>query len=439
MRWTAVIAIALLAACQGEKQADTRGPEDFNFTAMIEPQGGAKLQRIEVPAAALVAIKRWDFGDIRVFDGRGKALPIAQLDRSERDRPQRHDVPTYPIASSAAAPAGPAVSIEVARPGQTISIATGDMVNRESTAILIDTRALSEPAVELWLDATLPPNQLIDCTVESSGDLKSWEHVTDQVLFSPGPSRPMPDRWQRIELAGVDLRKRYLRVRWKADPGVAMGAATVVTSKTVPPQRIALATRGVQLDNSHNLRFAGRPIARFAAIRLTASTVDGFVPFRLYGRGADEQPWILLGSAKVRLDGRAESLELHDAHFTQYRIEADERSSGFSEVPKIELEVEPLTLLAAFNGQPPYRFAAGNDRAENKMFAPSDLAEPKMLEAELPLAKVEAAAAPIIALDAGAADGSFTPGKLVLWGALLLGTGVLAFGAIRLLRANAVP
>ena len=32
--------------------------------------GGAALQRIEVPAAALVALKRPDLGDIRVFDGR---------------------------------------------------------------------------------------------------------------------------------------------------------------------------------------------------------------------------------------------------------------------------------------------------------------------------------------------------------------------------------
>jgi hypothetical protein len=44
---------------------------------------------------------------------------------------------------------------------------------------------------------------------------------------------------------------------------------------------------------------------------------------------------------------------------------------------------------------------------------------------------------PVIDLAPSEPDGPFTPRKLTLWGALLLGVAVLAFAAIRLLRSNA--
>ena len=48
-----------------------------------------------------------------------------------------------------------------------------------------------------------------------------------------------------------------------------------------------------------------------------------------------------------------------------------------------------------------------------------------------------AAPQPVIALQAGAADGAFDPRKGLLWAALLLGVGVLGFAAFRLARAPA--
>lgn len=436
MRWTALIALSLLAACQGEQQADTRGPEDFNFTAMVEPQGSAALQRIEVPAAALVAIKRADLGDIRVFDRRGKALSIARLDLATAGEQLSHSVPTYPIAGTAAAPGGPAVSIEIAQPGQTVSVEAGGGVQAsDMAAALVDTRTLEEPVVAVVLDADLPAQTPVAFTLEASADLKTWDQLGDKVLFSPGAGQA-PLGGARIALPGVDLHQRYLRLSWKTAPGIAVRRADVVTAKAAPPPRVSLATTGAKLDDAHNLRFSAPWPAPLTAVGVTGTGADGVVPVKLYGRDADEQVWQPLSAAVLRPGGKPALLELGGARHAQYRIEADERSAGFSEAPQIALEVEPLTLLAAFNGQPPYRLAAGNSKAEGKLFAPGDLAEPKVLAGELPLAKVEAAPPSVIALDAGQADGPFTPRKLVLWGALLLGTAVLAFGAIRLLRAN---
>jgi Protein of unknown function (DUF3999) len=439
MRRFALIALALLAACGGEKAVEPKNADDFGFNAAVEPQGSGAVQRIEVPAAALVALKREDMGDIRVFDGRGKALSIARFGASAQGAAMSHKVPTYPIAGTAAAPGGPAVSIEIAQPGQTVSVeANGASPGNDTAAALVDTRALEDPAVAVVLDADLPAQTPVSFTLEASSDLKSWDTLGDRVLFSPGTGQA-PLGGARIALPGVDLEKRYLRLSWKAAQGVAVRDITVLTAKTAPPRRTTLAAAGAKLDDPHNLRFSLPSPAPLAAILVTGTEADGMVPVKLYGREAVERPWVLLSVATVRPGGKAAMLDFDGVRYAQYRIEADERSAGFSEAPKIAVEVEPLTLLAAFNGQPPYRLATGNAKAESKLFAPSELAEPKVLEGTLPLAKVEAAPPPVIALNAGATDSPFAPRKLALWGALLLGTALLAYGAIRLLKANAAP
>ncbi len=436
MRWTAIVAMALLAACQQKTASEPNGADGFAFSAALEPQGSAALQRIEVPAAALVAIQREDMGDIRVFDGRGKPLSIARLDTAEPGAQAGQAVAVYPIAGTAAAPDGPAVSISIAQPGQTVLVeANGGAMGSGTAAALIDTRALTDPAVAVVLDADLPAQTPVAFTLEASGDLRAWEPLGEKVLFSPGAGQA-PLGGTRISLPGVDLEKRYLRLSWKAAPGIAVRGAEVVTAREVPRPRLTLASNGAKLGDAHNLIFSAPSNAPIAAIGVTGTQADGVVPIKLYGRDAKERLWLPLSAATVRADGKAALLELGGSRFAQYRIEADARSAGFSAAPKLELQVEPLSLLAAFNGQPPYRLVAGNAKAEGKLFAPQDLAEPKVLAGDLPLAKVEATPPPIIALDAGQADGPFTPRKLVLWGALLLGTAVLAFGAIRLLRAN---
>lgn len=436
MRRIMLIAAALLAACQGEQVAEPTRAEAFSFTAAVEPQGPTALQRIEVPAAALAAIRREDLGDIRVFDGRGKVLPLARLAPDGQDAQQGHAVPAYPVAGTAAAPGGAAVSIEIAQPGQTVSVETGGAAGSDTAAVLIDTRALEDPAVALALDTDLPAQVPVTFTLEASGDLKAWEPLGDKVLFSPGAGQA-PLGGARIALPGANLHQRYLRLSWKALPGLAVHGAEVFTAKAAPPARVTLATRGAKLADDYNLRFAAPIATPLAAIAVTSGTGDGVVPLRLYGRDVDEAPWAPLSAATMRSGARPAVFDVPGATYKHYRIEADPRGAGFSEAPRIELQLEPLTLLAAFNGRPPYRLAAGNPRAEPGFFAPQDLAESKIEVGKLPTASVTAAPPPAIALAPGADEGSFAPRKLVLWGALLLGTAVLAFGAIRLLRANA--
>lgn len=433
MRWTALIALSLLAACS-QQSADERG---FAYTAAVEPQGSAPVQRIALPIAALVAIKRDDLGDVRLLDARGKSLPLARLDQTGAEAVTRRKVPLYPVAAGSPGAAAAGVSIAVAQPGQTVSIeANGSAAQVGMAAAIIDSRALNEPAVGLDLDLDLPAQAPVSFTLEASADLKVWDLLAEKVLFSPSLGQP-PLGGARIALPGSDLEQRYLRLSWKAVAGVKLRGAFVDTAKTAPAPPLPLTTRGAALDNAHHLRLAVPTPAPLAGIELAGTRADGLIPLRLYGRDAPEQAWQSLGAATLRGDGRTARFDLTGAALRQYKVEADRRSAGFSQAPAVTLQVRPLTVLAAFNGEAPYSLVAGNAAAESKYFAPADLAEARVLAGELPLAKVAPSPPPVIDLGPGAADTPFAPRKLMLWGALLLATAVLAWGAIRMLRANA--
>ena len=48
---------------------------------------------------------------------------------------------------------------------------------------------------------------------------------------------------------------------------------------------------------------------------------------------------------------------------TSFRVEADSRTAGFSAVPKLDLLFDPVELLVALSGTPPYRLAVGQASA----------------------------------------------------------------------------
>lgn len=433
MRKSGLIALALLAACS----QPSANKDDFTFAAAVEPQKGAMVQRIALPGGALAAIKREDLGDVRLLDAHGKTLPLARLDQTGTEAVTRREVPLYPIAFGPESQGTPAVSISVAQPGQTISVeASGSAALPGMSAALLDNRALDEPVVGLDLDIDLPAQSPITFTLEVSNDLKSWDLLAEKVLFSPAKGQ-MPLGGARIALPGSDLTQRYLRLSWKTQAGVTLRGAALETAKAAPVPSIALASTGAVQDDAHNLRLSLSTPAPLTGIELASRRADGMVPVRLYGRQAQERPWQPLAAATLRGDDRPARFDLPGSTFRQYKVEADQRSGGFSAPPAVTVHLQPMVLLGAFNGEAPYRLVAGNAAAEGKYFTPADLTDGKVQASDLPFAKLAPSALPVIELSAGAADSPFAPRKLALWAALLLGTAVLAWGAMRLLRANA--
>ncbi|WP_174280459.1 DUF3999 family protein, partial [Sphingomonas bacterium] len=77
-RWHGIPLLAsaatLLLAATG---SDT--PADYTVRARVTPVGRASMQRIELPGPVLAALQRADGGDLRLFDAKGRRVPIARV------------------------------------------------------------------------------------------------------------------------------------------------------------------------------------------------------------------------------------------------------------------------------------------------------------------------------------------------------------------------
>lgn len=435
-------ALAGLAACSASEAPEPKKPDDFAQVLAVAPQNDGKLGRVVLPAAAVAEIKRPDLGDVRIFDAKGRTLSLALgYDRSgESSLLKSHDLPAIPLSA-----------LQVGAPGQVrVAVRTGDATAIEVTAtdaadatdqrasILIDTRTLTLPVVGLELTTSLPKQTPVTFTLESGTDLKTWEPLAEKVLLRPG-NDPEVLGTPRIALPSVSLKDRYIRISWNAGPDIAVAGAKVFEAIERQPARVELETSGAKLSNPHELRFAPQISVPIAAVKLDMTGQDGIVPVQLFGRNDRSEPWGLLASGTLKQGGGPLELELSGATLREYRLAADTRSSGFSKEPKVSLEVDPITVFAAFNGEGPFNLAVGHAGAKPAWFDPADLGTSSdLLRAWRQQAEVASAGeAPVILLAPAAPETPFDPRTLALWGALLLGTAVLAFAAWRLMRANA--
>ena len=194
----------------------------------------------------------------------------------------------------------------------------------------------------------------------------------------------------------------------------------------------------MSLANAHKLLFDLPAMARLGAIRLTDSASDGVIPAKLFGRKLADDPWTFLSATTLRPGGGATFQDLSGPPMTSYQIVADSRTVGFSAPPTLELLFNPIDLLVALSGTPPYRLAVGQRDAPATYLTLAEIAShgvPLKL-ADLPSVNFAPPSKPplIVAVQATAPEKLLEPRKLMLWAALLIGTMVLAFAAVRLMR-----
>jgi hypothetical protein len=441
-----VLIVMTAASCNQAPGADASKPEAYAALFPLEPAKGGSLQRLTLPAAALVALKRTDLGDVRVFDASGRMVPLAPVEGSSSgDSRHRVSVPVYPVVGPANALDNSGLLIRIEDDGLARVVTVGSSTPLDSRAasppaVLLDTHTLREPANTIALDAEIPANQPVTLTLLTSANLKDWEPLAEKTLFRPTDG-PKLLGGAEIALPGVDLHGRYVGITCSDPAGVKLRGASVITSAIARPARFAIATSAVPLTNAHELRFDLPNMAQLAAIRLIESGPDGVIPVKLYGRNQTDDPWTLLSATTLRPGSGGNALDHSGSPMASYRLEADRRTAGFSSAPKLELLLDPVELLVALSGTPPYRLAVGQVAAPPSYLTLAEIgpqASPLEL-ANLPQARLAGPLEPpVIALESGSADGALEPRKLVLWAALLLGTLTLAFAAIRMLRVAAM-
>lgn len=442
-RLAAVLLALAAAACDRAPAADPAAPNQFALRLTVEPVTGGAVQRVILPAQALVAVQRADLGDIRVFDGRGKPLALARGDGAAEAR-QSVTLGGFALRGSPAALTAPGSAIRIEDHGtaRVVTIGAAAQAEQQLSASLIDTRAVADPVVGIALDVTLADRRATTFTLHSSADLQTWQPLAERVLFSPAPGAPSLGG-SVLALPGISLKDRYLRVDWEPGSGAAFRAATITTARTAPLPRAIVTSTGLQLEDAHHARFTVPFAAPLGAIRLEQTGPDGVVPVQIFARNNPERPWTMLAAATLRPDAAGGQdktgtvIDLPPGNWRDYRITADQRSAGFSAAPKVDLLLDGVEIWAAFNGAPPYTLAVGAPAAAPRYLPAADLVPAAMRQAgPLPIARIDLTGRPAapIAVQPDR-ESPFEPRKLALWAVLLLATGILAFAAIRLLRA----
>ena len=442
MKRLLVLAALLAAACTSKPPPGADVPEAYAVQLAVTPAPGGGAQRIALPPTALVALRGAGWGDVRVFDQRGRNMAISLEGEltGAGSAPSFLEIAATPIKAAVANLGGNQVSVRIEQGGQAVGVEAGGASSTvPGEAVLLDTRSIVRSADAIFIRANLPKYVAVAIAIESSADLKAWDRLGEKVLYRTSDNPDLPDVLanSRFALHGADLRGRYLKLSWSSTPGVEVtGAAVAMPTVRVHP-RIALPTKGAALPSPHELAFAVRFSTRLAAIRVAETGPDGPVPITLYGRDGPDRPWAALAQGVLRQDGKPLELELSGTEFDSYKLVADSRTSGFSRAPRLDLVVEPLTLLAVFNGQAPYRLAAGNPLAQNRRLSVQDVAGSAEYAESLPTASVDSGTARgPIDVDPAVDQAARSSRQLVLWLALLAGTAVLAFAVWRLMRGS---
>ena len=431
------------ASCGKAPPADPSKPNAYAIQLPLEPAPGGALQRLTLPADVLVAVRRADLGDIRVFDGRGKIVPIALVEDGSAVPQHRTVVKVYPVSGPASALGRPGLSIRiedknVARVVTLDASSPPTSRTAPSTAVLLDTHGLREPVQAIALDMDIPAGKPVALTLLSSADLKNWESLAEKILFRPADGSVLLGG-ATVTLPGVDLSDRFVSIDWGDASGVVVRSASVVTASIAPPARSGVATTTAPLADAYELRFDLPDVARLAAIRVTQAESDGVLPVKLFGRGQAEDPWRLLSATTLRAGDGPNLLDLSGPRMTSYRLVADGRTAGFSAPPRLELLFDPVELLVGLNGKPPFRLAAGLAAAPANYLSLAEMApreSPRLADLPQATLAVGNGPRPIVTLQAERPGGALDTRKLLLWSALLVGVLVLAFAALRLARAT---
>ena len=241
-----LIAMPLLALA-----ADAGDMNSYALRIPVIAASGAPLQRLALPATALVQLQTLGLADLRIFNAQGQPVPMALADNAAPIRAEQTvQLAAYPILGAAPAdasgldglslrieerPGGRVVQLNTPAGPGTTSGAAGQLPARQNVlGALLDARAVKEPVARMALDVDLPAGQPVTFSVHASADLTNWRPLASTVLYradTAGTTAGAPDQagelgQRTLDLALADLAGQY------GSATVTLRGATLSTSRT---------------------------------------------------------------------------------------------------------------------------------------------------------------------------------------------------------------
>lgn len=463
LRFRVAIVLALFTA-QASSAVDSLAPDDFALRVPLTLTGPDGLHVIELTETVYRAAASRTLADLRVFNARGEALPLAVLPNLPPDAPvvtpiELTMVP-LPVQPDARESALKEYALRIERDtGRTIvEITTLDVRGQPSIEIggyLIDARRAKDLKGRLTLAfGAEAPDYAARVNILGSDDLVNWRVVTT------GPLARNQKLGDLIERAGFDLARppSFLRVHWSAVHAPALVSAQF-SEHRAPVVNLPRLTLPVALDAGDHGSFLvdvphALPIERLfirapqlnESFRLQVFREDEVraprARFGLAKRRAREQ-WVPMGSVEVfRVVRDGIEVEGQPLVFNvpTDRLRLVPSTSLYGAPPIVEAEWRPARIAFAARAPGPYLLAIGHRDATSgpALDLRSILPEADRAETRLPVARISSGNADQLALRAAAqqrADRIATEAhwsRVLLWSVLLLAVGGLAWMAWRL-------
>jgi Protein of unknown function (DUF3999) len=447
---------------------DANSAASYALRAPLALSGDAALQRLVLPAQALVRLQTAGYSDVRIFNAQGQPVPIALAPVAAQTQTQNQQVnlTAYPIlgASGSMGMEGMQLRIEEKQGKRVVQIDTtsapGAGAAKNIVGVLLDARTVAAPVVAMVIDADLPAGQPITFEVQASKDLKNWRSLADTVLYraadaADANANPSKLGTQRMQLSSSDLKDHYLRITWQgttdAAATVVVRGATLTTSQSTSSNpRVSAAIALPALTQAHELSFALPFSTPLAALKIKPQGNNVLIPVRVLGRNDRNQAWASIGSTvlyNLTTNGKEQSnaaVELGGAAYREIKIEADKKTAGFAALPEVLAQFEPTQVVFLASGNAPFSLAVGLADAVSAYLPLVSLMPGYQSGQEnaLPAARADISTAAVAAGPAAvaqAASNAPPTRSLVLWGVLLAGVVALGLMAWALMKSGKKP
>lgn len=438
----ALVAFLACAASLAWAQA----PDAFTDRAPLALPSKSPLYRLALPELAY-RDTRADLADVRVFNARGDAVPIAlaQEPEASREAPPPVDLPAFAVTSLEPSRIASQVTVRLAD-GTLVAVEgkrKSTPPERRTVGYILDASAVKQPIQALNLDWDVAPAQeIVRVRVEGSDDLRGW-----RALAGPVSLVRVEQAGRRLEQPRVPLngtRDKYLRVSAVDTPFALNGARAEFQERLRPAERAVKRVMGKAGAKPGEVVYDLEARLPVEALRLVPAEPNSVIPAAFFVRDApDATPsWVAQATfyRLTREGGDIESppspIRLRAARHWIVRADPDKGGVG-STLPELEVHWRPAQVVFVARGDEPFSLAFGNREAKSALLPVSSLIPGYEPHAEMRLPEaIPGAVSRVRATASGwpAWLQDVPPRKLALWGVLVGAVLLLGFMAWRLHR-----
>lgn len=408
---------------------------DFNYSQALMTSSGNAQYQLSLPLSVYQHSQRSDLGDLRVFNAAGELVPYA--------------LRTPPML----APTLQAVSLPFfpqTKPQNTDGSSTQIQRNADGSLVQITQQALQKNIVSYLVDASKIKTPISNITfawqnpeysgtvvIEASDDLQQWHELQRGSVLS------LQSQGQQLAQQTLALPKgstKYLRLSWPdGAPQLHSVQVGLLHGQAAAPHEWQ--TVNISKSEQGVLFFTTLTATPVDQMRITLPEVNTVVRAQLYSRPRSDAAWQARWQGVLyRLVRNKAELSNTPAVFspnshTEWKLQLNTQGGGLgSGQAKIEMGWTPSTLLFVARGNPPFTLAYGNKTISSAAQNEADL----LIDPATPIAVASAATAIANPTPQSESD-PVQQKKWLLWGALILAVGILAFMARSLMRQLKPP